>query len=204
MVEACRKRNIKLMASYNRHWLPIWRRTHDLIREGALGTVRTLRVAFPNRLFSIGSHAVDLALMLGGPVGSVVAQPLPKLDELGEPAVAALLRHRSGVSGIVQVTGTSKQFFAEAEIIGDDGRLFAREDHGLIVIEHFEESRTYKGYRQLGAPREERTDSANFSTFLAMADNAIDAVTKDTPLACDGAHALEVQRVLDLMAATAR
>jgi predicted dehydrogenase len=82
IVEACRQRNIKLMVSYNRHWLPIWRRTGDFIREGALGTVRTLRVAFPNRLLSIGSHAVDLALMLGGPVASVVAQPLPDLEEI--------------------------------------------------------------------------------------------------------------------------
>lgn len=204
MVDACRERDIKLMASYNRHWLPIWRRTHDLVREGALGTVRTLRVAFPNRLFSMGSHAVDLALMLGGPVSSVVAQPLPELNERGEPAVAALLHHRSGVSGIVQVTGMSKQLFADAEIIGDDGRLFAREDHGLITIESFEQSRTYSGYRQLGAAREERVESADFSTFLAMADNAIDAVTNGAPLACDGEHALEVQRVLDIMAASAR
>ncbi len=204
MVEACQERNIKLMASYNRHWLPIWRRTYDLIRDGVLGPIRTLRVAFPNRLFSIGSHAVDLALMLGGPVASVVAQPLPELEERGEPAIVSLLHHCSGVSGIVQVTGTSKQFFAEAEIIGDDGRLFAREDKGLIVLECFEESRIYKGYRQLGVAREERTESANFSTFLAMADNAIDAVTRSAPLACDGAHALEVQRVLDLIVATAR
>jgi predicted dehydrogenase len=108
------------------------------------------------------------------------------------------------VSGIVQVTGMSQQLFTEAEIIGDDGRLYVREGHGLIVVERFEQSLTYKGYRQLGAPREERMDSANFSTFLAMADNAIDAVTKDAPLACDGVHALEVQRVLDLMAATVR
>jgi len=165
--------------------------------------VRTLRIAFPNRLFSVGSHAVDLALMLGGPVESVIAQRLPHLEEVGEPAVAALLRHRSGVSGILQVAGLSRQFFAEAEVIGDDGRLFAREDRGSIVIEHFEQSNTDAGYRELGAAREERIEGAGFSAFAGMVESAAKAVTEDAPLPCDGAQAVEVQRILDIMAAAA-
>jgi predicted dehydrogenase len=203
MVEACAERGVKLMVSYNRRWLPLWRRTQAYTRDGRLGTVRTLRIAFPNRLFTIGSHAVDLALMLGGPVRSLVAQRLPHLEETGEPAVAALLRHRSGASGIVQVSGLSRRFFAEAEVIGDDGRLFTREDRGSIVIEHFEQSRTHDGYRKLGAPREERVDATGFSAFAAMAESAAKAVTDETLLPCDGAQALEVQRILEIMAAAA-
>jgi predicted dehydrogenase len=203
MVEACAEREVKLMVSYNRRWLPLWRRTQERIRQGRLGTVRTLRIAFPNRLFSVGSHAIDLALMLGGPVESVIAQRLPHLEEIGEPAVAALLRYRSGVSGILQVSGLSGQFFAEAEVIGDDGRLFAREDRGSIVIEHFEPSRTYAGYRQLGTAHEELSEGAGFSAFAGMAESAAKAVTEDTSLPCDGAQALEVQRILDILAAAA-
>lgn len=200
MVEACRARGVKLMVSYNRHWLPVWRTVQARIHEGALGTLRSVRVAFPNRLFSIGSHAVDLALMLGGPVENLSALRLSGLEETGEPAVAAILRYVSGAAGIVQVTGLSRQLMVEAEAIGDDGRLFAREDHGSITIERFEPSRAYTGYRQLGMPRIEQTNDAGFSAFVVMAENAIDAITRDAPLACDGAHALEVQRVLDLMA----
>ncbi len=89
----------------------------------------------------------------------------------------------------------------EAEAIGDIGRLYAREDHGTVTIECFEPSQAYAGYRQLGAPRVEQTNDTTFSAFVAMAENAVSTITRDAALACDGAHALEVQRVLELMAA---
>ncbi|GEM_PF-1653562 len=201
MVEACRARGVKLMVSYNRHWLPVWRTAQTRISGGAVGALRSVRVAFPNRLFSVGSHAIDLALVLGGPVETVLPMRLPGLEETGEPAVAALLRYVSGAAGIIQVTGLSRQLMVEAEAIGDIGRLYAREDHGTVTIECFEPSQAYAGYRQLGAPRVEQTNDTTFSAFVAMAENAVSTITRDAALACDGAHALEVQRVLELMAA---
>jgi predicted dehydrogenase len=205
LVEACRARNVLLMTSFNRHWLPLWRRVRAMIDEGAVGAVRSLRVAMPNRFYSVGSHAVDLALMLGGPVDEIAALELPALTEGEEPAVTAVLRHRSGAAGIVQVTGFKPQLIVEAEVIGDDGRLWAREDSGRIVIERFAASPRYAGYRQLDRTTEETAESLDtFSPFVAMAENAADAVTCGVPLACDGDHALEVQRVLDLMTQATR
>jgi predicted dehydrogenase len=193
------------MVSYNRHWLPLWQRVRALIEGGTIGDVRSIRVALPNRLFTIGSHAVDLALMLGGPVDAVAALSLPALAEAGEPAVAALLRYRSGAGGLVQVTGMKAQLIVEAEILGDGGRLRVREDTSAIAIERFAPSLHYAGYRELGAPATETLASpADFSPFVAMADNAARAVTNGVPLECDGGHALDVQRVLEFMAATAR
>jgi predicted dehydrogenase len=204
LIEACRVRNVLLMVSFNRHWLPLWRRVKELIDQGAVGTVRSLRVAMPNRLYSVGSHSVDLALMLGGPVEDVAALELPALAEGGEPAVTAVLRHRSGAAGIVQVTGLKPQLVVEAEVLGDDGRLWAREDEGRIVIERFTASPHYAGYRQLAGRSEETVESlATFSPFVAMAENAADALARGVPLACDGDHAVEVQRILDLMAKAA-
>jgi predicted dehydrogenase len=205
VVEACRARNVLLMASFNRHWLPLWRRVKELIEQGAVGTVRSLRVAMPNRLYSIGSHAVDLALMLGGPVEQIAALELPALVEGGEPAVTAVLRHRSGAAGMIQVTGFKPQLVVEAEVLGDDGRLWAREDQGRVVIEPFAPSPRYAGYRQLAGRREETVESLDtFSPFTAMAENAADALVRGAPLACDGSHAIEVQRVLEIMADAAR
>jgi predicted dehydrogenase len=204
LVETCRARNVLLMVSFNRHWLPLWCRVKYLIDQGAVGTVRSLRVAMPNRLFSVGSHAVDLALLLGGPVEDVAALALPALAEGGEPAVMGMLRHRSGAAGIVQVTGFKPQLVVEAEVLGDDGRLWAREDEGRIVIERFAASPRYAGYRQLAGRSEETVESLDtFSPFVAMAENAADALARGMPLACDGDHAVEVQRILDLMAKAA-
>jgi predicted dehydrogenase len=205
VVEACRAHNVLLMASFNRHWLPLWRRVRTMLEEDAVGTVRSLRVALPNRLYSVGSHAVDLALMLGGPVEEVAALELPGLAEGGEPAVTAVLRHRSGAAGIVQVTGFKPQLVVEAEVLGDAGRLWAREDEGRIVLERFVTSPRYAGYRQLGGRSDETVESLDtFSPFVAMAENAADALGRGALLECDGNHAVEVQRILDVMAQAAR
>ena len=205
VVEACRERNVLLMVSFNRHWSPLWRRVKALIEQGAVGAVRSLRIAMPNRLYSIGSHAVDLALMLGGPVEQIASLELPALAEEAEPAVTAVLRHRSGAAGAVQVTGFKPQLVVEAEVLGDDGRLWAREDEGRIVIEQFAASPRYAGYRQLDGRRVETVESLDtFSPFVAMAKNAADALIRGTPLECDGRHAVEVQRILEAMAGATR
>ena len=202
ILDACRARGVLLMVSYNRRWLPLWRRVQTLIGDGTLGTVRSIRVAMPNRLFSIGSHAVDLALFLGGAVEAVTAQPIPSLEETGEPAVSALLRYRSGAIGIVQVTGMKHQLIVEVEAIGDDARMTAREDNGEIAVERFVPSHRFSGYRELArAQRETVGEPAGFSAFVAMAENAINAVAAGATLVCDGASAVEVQRILTIMSA---
>ena len=200
MVDVCVDRGVQLMVSFNRRWQPLWQRARALIQQNTVGAVRSIRVAFPNRLFSIGSHAVDLALMLGGPVDAVAGLRLPALDESGEPAVSGLLHYRSGAGGVMQVTGFKPQLIVEAEVIGDDGRLWAREDQSRIVVERFAPSPKYAGYRQLGAAQNETIDGpAGFSAFVAMAENAADALNRGAALECDGAHALEVQRILKLL-----
>ncbi|MGP0091099.1 MAG: Gfo/Idh/MocA family protein [Xanthobacteraceae bacterium] len=200
MVDACRDQGVRLMVSFNRRWQPLWQRARTLVHTGSVGTVRSIRVAFPNRLYSIGSHAVDLALMFGGPLETITALPLPALEEACEPAVAALLRYGSGAGGIIQVTGFKAQLIVEAEVIGDEGRLWVREDRSRITIERFVPSANFVGYRQLGTAEEDTIDSpADFSAFIAMAGHAAAALNDGAPIICDGAYALEVQRILGLM-----
>lgn len=202
MVEACRHRGIPMMVSFNRSWLPLWRHGLALIEGGAVGTVRSVRVAMPNRLHSIGSHAVALALLLGGPVEAIASLSLPAMTETGEPAVAALLRYRSGAGGMIQVTGLRNQLMVEAEIIGDEGRLYLSEDRGTILRQRFAPSTAFAGYRQLADAddTEHLPLAADFSAFVAMAENAHSALTEGIPLACDGERGLEVQRLLAEMA----
>jgi predicted dehydrogenase len=204
MVDACRDRGVVLMVSFNRRWYPLWRRTRVLVQDGCIGELRSVRVALPNRLFTIGAHAVDLALMLGGHVEKVSALALPSLQETGEPAVCALLRYDSGASGIIQVTGLRQQLMVEAEIIGDDGRLLVREDNNEIRLERFAPSDRFSGYRQLAQPQyESALEPPGFSAFVAMAENAAAALIDGVPPQCDGAAALEIQRILGLMSNSA-
>lgn len=202
MVDFCAKRDVTVVVSHVRRWLPLWRRTRELVADGAVGTVRSVRVAMPNRLFTIGSHAIDLLLFLGGPVETVKALDIPALEEDGEPAVAALFCYQSGAVGMLEVTGYRDGLVVEAAITGDQGRVSAREDRGLLTIEKFSPSEAYAGYRQLVEVGVERHGTgADTSPFVAIAEEIVSlaADSKRRPR-CDGADALAVQRVLAALA----
>ncbi len=202
MVEACRRRNVHLVVSHVRRWTPLWRQFKALIDGGAVGTLRCLRLAMPNRLWSMESHAVDLALYLGGEVTELRVLPIPDLEQEGEPARVALLGLASGAYAIVQVCGRKARLIVEAEAIGDGGRLFVREDRGTITTERFGTHPSYAGYLQLGEAQIETVAAPEtFSPFVAIAEEiaalAADSTARPT---CDGAEALKVQRILEQMA----
>lgn len=197
-------RGIPVVVSHVRRWTPLWRRARQLTQDGTLGHVRVIRIAMPNRLWSVGSHAVDLALMLGGSVQDIRPLGLPALEEDGEPAVAALLGFADGAYGIVQVTGLQRGLIVEAEIVGDAGRALVREDRGEVALERFAPSPVYNGYDSLGSVVVERHATLNEeSPFLAIAKELASLVSdpriKPT---CDIDDAVDVQRVLAAMAIT--
>jgi predicted dehydrogenase len=196
--------DIPIAVSYVRRWMPLWRELVDMIAAGAVGRIRSIRVAMPNRLFSIGSHAIDLALMLGGEVEEVSGLMLPDMHEEGEPAVAATLRFRSGALGIVQVTGLKHNLIIEAEVIGDDGRVLASELTGELRIEHFESSKGYDGYRVPGRADVKRAANFdNFSPFVAIAAEIADLVeSKIGKPACGINEALSGMEIIDQLGST--
>lgn len=206
MVAACRARGVAMVVSYVRRWLPVWARARDIARQGALGTVRMVRVALPNRLWSMGSHAVDLVQFLGGPIERVAALPIPELFEEQEPAVAALFGFAGGGYGIFEVTGWKANYLIEAEILGDAGRIIVREDRGTITREGFAPSRRYDGYREPAEAAAERVATpADFSPFVAIVDELAELLAaRRAASTCDGADALAVQRVLGQMSEAAR
>ena len=203
MVEACAARDVVLIVSYARRWLPLWRRAAEAISDGAIGTPVCVRVAMPNRLWSVTSHAVDLAQFFGGVVEEVQSFDLPTLFEDGEPARAAFLRFVGGAYGIVQVIGRRDGLLVEVEVTGSDGRLIANEQSGTLRIERFVPSERYEGYRELEPAGEEQLGNpTEVSHFLAIGDEVAELATgaRRTPT-CSGADALAVQRVLGAMAA---
>lgn len=204
MIEDCARSDAILVVSHVRRWSPLWQRFKARM-EADLGPVRSLRIAMPNRLWSIGSHAVDLLLWLAGPVESISPLPVPALTEGEEPAVAALTVHGSGTAGIVQVTGLKNGLIVEAEAIGDRGRLLLREDRSEIVFERFTPSARYDGYSELAEPEVERIEpEPGFSPFIEIAREAARLARGEQGMpTCDGLAALSVQDMLEQLSAAA-
>ncbi len=202
MVDACTARGVRLVISHGRRWLPLWRRFSQMLAEGAVGPLVSLRIAMPNRLWSVTSHAVDLALMIAGPVTEVQSFDLPELAEDEEPAKAAFLRFRSGAYGIIQITGKKNALLVEAEAIGETGRLLANESSGAIRRESFVRSENFGGYQELAAAGETHHGTLSDSShFAAICDEIAELSHRaDEEVTCSGADALATQHVLEEMA----
>jgi predicted dehydrogenase len=206
MVSSVAARALPLVVSHVRRWVPLWRRMKALVEADAIGTLRCLRIATPNRLWSVGSHAVDLALFLGGSIAELRSLDIDALREDGEPACAALVQFVSDAYGIIQVTGTRDNLMVEAEAIGDSGRICAREDCGTIRIERFAPSSHYDGYRQLVDDSIERHETlTDVSPFVAIAAEISELArgSRKVPT-CDGSAAFAVEKVLAQMAGVER
>ena len=202
MVAACEQTRVFLVVSHVRRWSPLWQTLKHRIESNEIGRLRSLRVAMPNRLWSVGSHAADLLQWFGGPVDAVVAMPIPALEEAGEPAVDAMVTFGSGAAGILQVTGEKSGLIVEAEAIGTHGRLTVREDAGTITVELFRPSARYAGYSELAPGGVETVaQSDSFSPFVAIAREigGLCAGERSIPT-CSGRDALATQALLERFA----
>ncbi len=202
VVTACGERNIPLFVSHVRRWVPAWQRLKTRLNSGEIGAPLSIRVAMPNRLWSVGSHAVDLLTWLGGPVTSLRRFDIPELHEGGEPARAALLAFASGATGYLQVTGRKANLVVEVEVIGEDGRLTMSERDMVVRLERFETSDRFDGYRELGAAAVDCAATAeDLSPFTAIAKEIALQVSSGTGTpTCSGADALGVQEILSALA----
>ena len=82
LVAACDKAEVSLLVNYNRRYSSAYRTARQFISDGRLGEITSITVLAPNRVWSIGSHALNLLLFLAGekPEGWQ-ALHLPYLDE---------------------------------------------------------------------------------------------------------------------------
>lgn len=201
IVDLCARRGVELVVSYVRRWLPIWRSCRDLMLQGEIGTIRSVRISFPCRLLSVGSHGLNLMQYLGGDVVEMKSLEVPALAQDGEPAHTAVAIFRSGATGLFQVTGRKEQLVVEADVLGDDGRIFVREVDSTIRIEKFTDSTKYGGYRELASSKamvEHAADFASMSPLVAIAQDIADHLDgKDITPVCSGADALQTQKLLD-------
>ncbi|MEE9250335.1 MAG: Gfo/Idh/MocA family oxidoreductase [Alphaproteobacteria bacterium] len=175
LTEACKRSGVPLLVNYNRRYATIYRKTREAIVGGLLGKVTAITVSAPNRLWSVGSHAVNLLLYLAGETPERwKALHLPGLDEGGEPAYDLLCRFSSGAAGRVLTTGFREMAMFEADVIGRDARIQVRARGTIATLTPFEASAQYLNYRVLGDEEVlHRTDETE-STFEILVNEAAD------------------------------
>lgn len=156
MVEACDAAGATLLVHENFRWQRPFTRMLELLREGAVGPARFMRVSFRHRwdvyagqpylatvprlaIMDMGVHLFDLARLFMGEATHVLCETQRRnLRVTGEDAFTALTRHAGG--GVCATDASfdsrlSPEPFPQtlATIEGDDGTLELRPGYRLLI-----------------------------------------------------------------------
>jgi len=198
LVERCRAKGVSLLVHYNRRYASVYQRMQACIGDGWIGDVTSITIRMPNRLWSIGSHALDLLLYLSGEQPDHwSALEIPALAQGGEPAIDFLCCFPSGVVGRVLNHGLAQVMIFEADAVGTKGRLSANRNGERLECTSFVPSPKYLGYIVgeesccvYSTPQDE-------STFTAVAREAAEVLRYGIKPTCTGETALQSEEILD-------
>jgi predicted dehydrogenase len=197
-VERCRSKGVPLLVHYNRRYASVYQRICTSIREGLIGDVTSITVRMANRLWSVGSHALDLLLYLAA------EQPctwrgleLPHLAQGGEPAIDFICCFPSGTAGRVLNQGLKQLMIFEADVVGTKGRLLASGNGEMLHYIPFAPSPKYLDYLIGLSPQCLHATPTDESTFVAVVREAAEVLGSGKQPTCSGETALRSEEFLD-------
>jgi predicted dehydrogenase len=205
IVARCRAENVKLLVNYVRRYQSTYRQARREIADGRIGPVVSVTVRAPNRLWSIGSHAVNLLVYLAGeaPTSWSVA-PLQALEEGGEPAANALFQFPGGTAGALITMGKKDVLLFEADVVGETGRILVTDNGDRVTLTPFQPSPAFVGYRVPGPTVELATRQASDSPFIELAREAAALARQHHRSSPDGEDALRSESIVEAIAASCR
>lgn len=202
LIAACAEAGVPLLVNYNRRYATVYRKARAALAAGELGTVTAITVVVANRLWSMGSHAVNLLLYLAGETPAAWRTlPLPAFAEGGEPAADLVCRFPSGAAGRVLTTGFRDMLVFEADVVGRDGRLRVSGNGAVAGRSPFEPSAQYVGYRTLGDERTVHRTEERESTFEILVREAADVAEAGARPSSTGADAATSEEIVGAMVA---
>ena len=205
LVSRCAAAGVSLLVNYVRRYQSTYHRARQVIAEGQLGRIVSISVRAPNRLWSIGSHAVNLLAYLAGELPtSWSVMPLPALAETGEPAADALFRFESGAVGSLLTMGKRDVLIFEADVVGEQGRLMVTDNGDHVVVTLFETSPSFVGYRVPGVERTIAAGDPAQSPFVALIKEAAALAHGGGPIRSDGQTALGTESIVEAIIASCR
>ena len=208
MIAACAEAGVQLGTAFMMRYHPAHRQIHDLVRQGALGTLHQVRVQFAfylaaerqtwrlderlggGPLLDVGSHAVDLIAWLTGQrigaVGAVMGMQT-FVDRTAEDAAILNLVLEGGMLGQVNVAFNTPFALTSLELHGSAGSIRTAGTLGQVAEGHAE-LRTAAGRRLL----QWQPGDLYAAEIMAFAD----AVAGTAPLDITGEAGLVNLRVL--------
>ncbi|MFI5271518.1 MAG: Gfo/Idh/MocA family protein [Ktedonobacterales bacterium] len=212
LIEAARRQpRLKVMEAFMYRFHPQWRRVHELVTMGRLGTLRSVHTSFAyfnddptnvrnqgdiggGALLDIGCYAVSVARWLFG------AEPRRAFALLDMDPRFAVDRLVSGTldfgSGVATFTcGTQLEYGQRVEISGSDGRLVVE-----LPFNPLPDQPTHVSFQHADAREELTFDACN--QYTLQGDQFSQAILDDGAVPTPLADALANARVLDALRAS--
>ena len=173
LVSLCEANGVNLLVNYNRRYTEIYRKFANMLSQKAIGDLMSITLRVPNRIWSVGSHAVDLLLYLVDEAPEEwKSLALPLLNERGEPAIDFICRFPTGAAGRVLTQATSEFLIFEVDAVGTKGRIIAHDNGKYLDFITYDKSSQYVGYFEPTRPVRIIESSNNESTFISIVKEA--------------------------------
>lgn len=197
LVEGFARAGKRLAVAHNRRWDERLARLRQDIADGRWGPVRAAIGVYNKGVLNNGSHMVDLAQFLIGPL-TLKAVTGSRVDHnRDDPTVEAVLSGPEGAT--VHLVGADSRDYAvfELRILAEQGAIEIEQSGFALRLRRAVPSQRYSGYRELEQGSFEPT---GLETALYRAvDNIHGSLRHGAPLASDGASALSAQRLCEDM-----
>lgn len=187
MVEACKAAGVVLAVNYSHRWEPACRAVKRLLDEGAIGRLESIVGYYAGRVFSVGTHLLDLMRWYAGDVAWVSGDALSHGES--EPSASGYLRFRSDARGALVAGWDSTNHLFEVDLLGSRGRIRLLHDGTEMELYDFAPSRNHPGRREL-ARRPGPSLPAAPPPLIAMIHDVLHALQTGEKPACSGEDAL--------------
>ena len=200
LVACCSRYEVPLVVNYNRRYSSVYRCLRSSIEENKLGLLTGITILTPNRLWSMGSHALNLLFYLAGEYPQKwTCLPIPFLQEEGEPACDFLCRFPSGAVGRVLTSGFKETLIFEVDILGTQGRIRSTGNGDAAYQQKIINSDEFTNYRVMGPETLLTADGSQESTFINIVREAAEVVAGVKNISSNGEDALMSEDILDSM-----
>jgi len=188
-LEACHAIGILVPVNYLRRWSPALRGLAAEIQSGAFGAIQSIVIRYAKGLTHSGSHMLDLAAMLVGPLSYEASLGQVEDGRTDDPTVSAMLRTGSGAP--VALLGHDYRNFTlyEIALTFETAAIDIEESGATIRRRAPTVDPLYPTQRALGAGQSTHETPELWMTEAVQ--NISDALTAGADLACTGAVGLQ-------------
>lgn len=211
MIVECEANGVALLINHERRWDQRFLKAKQLIEEGEIGALRSIRgsmlCGIPDEeswkcdlslvgggpLLHDGTHLFDLIRFFGGEVKSLVGFVARNTRLPIEDSATAILALDDGVLASVEVGGRRGYFHFDLQFWGQHGMIAV--GNGINDLWVDAESKSFYGFRELTAKRFPLPDVYK-SSYLSIAEDMVSIIEGTKPNRSSGGDGKEALQII--------